>query len=137
VNPYDPPGTESAEESIGPPSHPAKPLLYVIGGFGVFQSIGVVGAALFVRLEFLGLAALMFAIGATGIYLGRQRFTRLVRLGTICWGVSTILLILVAVVIEPPSAWDVAGLVFIGLVLLAVVGVTLVAFQNNPIDCPG
>ena len=127
LNPYDPPATDDDSDGTGVLSNPAKPLLYVIGAFGLLQgAIGVPGG-LFVGPHILGAAIAMFAFGSTAIWLGHRQYDRFGRYGTITWGGLADLLILVATWLQPPMTQDVAGIVFIAFLLVVVVTVLIVA----------
>ncbi len=134
LNPYDPPRAEGVAPRTDAASNPVKPLLYVIGGFCVFQSTMMIPSALFVGLRFLSVGIVMLAFGVTAISLGRQRFSRFVRFATIVWGALATLLVLLAIAIEPPSTRDVVGLIFTAWILLVVGAVPLIAFQKTPVD---
>ena len=89
----------------------------MIGGLCVVQCIILVPTGLFVGLHILVVGIAMLLFGVSAIWLGQRQFNSFVRLATIAWGVLATLVILAAIAIEPPTARDVGGLIFIGLVL--------------------
>ncbi len=132
MNPYDSPKTDFSSNKINTLSNPAKPLLYIIGGFCLFQSVFVVPIGMFVGPQILAAGIAMLVFGTTAILLGRRRFDGFGRSATIAWGVSAILLILIAIGLEPPSTQDIGVLFFTGLVLLLIGAVPVIAIQNRP-----
>jgi hypothetical protein len=134
LNPYDPPTTNSKSDKIDDSSNPAKPLLYFIGVFCLFQFVIALPTGLFVGPHILGVAIAMLVFGTTAIWLAHRPFDGFGRSATIGWGILAVLLILVAIGIEPPSTEDVAVLIFTGLVLLVVGAVPVIAIQKRPAD---
>lgn len=126
MSPYDPPTTSDEFDETRAISNPAKPLLYVIGAFGLLQGVIGVPVGLFVGPHILGAAVAMLAFGSTAVWLGQRQYDRLGRYGTITWGGFAVLLILVATWLQPPSIQDVAGIVYIALVLVVVGAVLIV-----------
>ena len=108
-------------------ANPSKLLLYVVGAFCLLQGTIGIPVGLFVGPHILGAAIAMFAFGTTAIWLGGRQYDRLGRYGTIAWGCFAILLIVVATGLQPLSRQDVAGIVFIALLLLVVGSVLIIA----------
>ena len=113
------------------PSNPAKPLLYVMGAFGLLQGVIGVPIGLFVGPHILGAAIAMLAFGSTAVWLGHRQYDRFGRYGTITWSGLAVLVVLVATGLQPPSVQEVAGIVFIAF-LLVVFGTVLVVVVWKP-----
>ncbi|XZE33541.1 hypothetical protein SH501x_004327 [Pirellulaceae bacterium SH501] len=128
MNPsYHPPTTDDDSDGTRVLSNPAKPILYVIGAFGLLQGVIGVPVGLFVGPHVLGAAIAMFTFGSTAVWLGHQQYDRFGRYGTITWGGLAMLMILAATWLQPPTTQDVAGIVFIALLLVVVGAVFIVA----------
>lgn len=134
MNPYDPPSTENTSTRIGAASNPAKPLLYLIGGYCLIQGVFMLPVGMFVGLHVLWVCIAMLALGVAAIWLGYQRFDSVVRAGTIAWGVLTTLLILAAIALDPPSMQAVPAWIFIGLLILLIGSVPLIAVRKRAVD---
>lgn len=127
MNPYDPPTTDDDSDGTRVLSNPAKPILYVIGAFGLLQGVIGVPVGLFVGPHVLGAAIAMLAFGSTALWLGHRQYDRFGRYGTITWGSFAAILVLVATGLQPPKTQDAAAFVFIGLLLVVVSTVFVVA----------
>lgn len=127
MNPYGHSTTNCDSDDTRAQCNPAKPLLYVIGALGSLQGIIAIPVGLFVGPHILGAAVAMLGFGSTALWLAYRRYDRFGRLATITWGVLAIILLLVATILQPPSMFDVAGIVFILFMLLIVSVVLLVA----------
>ncbi len=127
MNPYDPPTANEDSDGTCTLTNPVKPLLYVIGAFGLLQGVIAVPVGLFVGAQVLGAAITMLAFGSTALWLGQRKYDRFGRYGTIAWGGLAVLLVLVATGLQPPSTQDAAAMVFIGLLLVVVGTVFVVA----------
>ena len=91
------------------------------------QGLVAMPVGLFVGLHILGAAVAMLAFGSTAIWLGYRRYDAFGRYATITWAVLAILLVLVAIAMQSPTINDVAGNVFISLLLLMFGTVLLIA----------
>ena len=111
MNPFDPPTNSGESDGIRALTNPAKPLLYVVGAFGLLQGVIAMPVGLFTGPHVLGAAVAMLAFSSTAVWLGHRRYDRFGRYATTVWGVLAILLILVATGLQPPSMHDVAGIV--------------------------
>ena len=127
VKPYHPPTTNGDSDGDRATSNPAKPLLFFVGAIGLIQGVIGVPIGLFVGPHILGAAIASLVFGSTAVWLGRRQYDRLGRCGTIVWGSLAGLLVVVATVLQPPSIDDVAGLVFVALLLVVFGSVLLIA----------
>lgn len=131
MNPYEPPDpdVERGLAERGAPANPARVLLYIVGGICVFRGLSLVFNVTY--------ELTLLAFGGTAIWLARQHFDTTVRLTTIGWSVSAILLVLAVIAIDPPSSKrDVAGAGVAGVALIIAVAIATIAFRRQPIEKP-
>lgn len=129
MNPYEPPDPDVerglAKRKAG--ANPARVLLYIVGGICVIRGLSLIFNAFF--------ELTLLAFGGTAIWLARQHYDTTVRLTTIGWSVSAILLVVAVIAIDPPSSKrDVAGFGLASLALLMVVAIATIAFRRKPIE---
>ncbi|WP_147867750.1 hypothetical protein [Stieleria maiorica] len=87
VNPYSPPNDGAIETPRFSSRNPAKPLLYLAGGYGLVFGSMVFLAGAFVGFHVLvvGIVHLMF--GAAAIMLARRPYSQSTRIATVAWSV--------------------------------------------------
>ena len=132
MNPYEPPANGDDSKRNPTRLNPAKPLLYFLGVFGLFLGFVGVPVGLFVGPQILGVAVTMLAFGATAFWLGHRRFDCFGRWATVAWGALAALLIVAATGLQPPSADELPGVVFFGLLLILVSAVSATAILTRP-----
>jgi len=135
LSPYKLPATDTESDGTCAVSNPAKTLLYVIGTFGILQGAIGVPVGLFVGPHVLFAAIATLSFGSTALWLGHRQYDRFGRCGTMTWGGLALLLILVATWVQPPSTQDVAGIVFIALLLVVIGTVLVMAVWKRSGEC--
>lgn len=126
-----PPTTNRDSGGIHYHSHPAKPLLILMGIYGLLLGGMGVPVGLFVGPHVLSSAVTLLAFGSMALWLGYRQYDRFGRNCTITWAGLAVLLILFATLLQPPPIQDVATIVFIALLLMVAGTVLVVAVRKQ------
>lgn len=132
MNPYEAPKTNSDVHRTTTASHPARPLLYLVGLYCLPGAIPPVPVGLAFGQHVPGMAFAMFIFGATAIWLGYRRYDDFARTATIGWGAGATFALLTGIAMEPPRLQDSEAIVRPTLALLIVVAIPLLAWQCQP-----